>query len=153
MSTQYAKETSVSAEKSRGEIERELRRFGATGFGYAWQGGYAVIVFEFKGRRMKFVLPMPTTDEVKRDKRGHVVDRRTWDTRLDAETRRRWRSLALSIKAKLVTVADGISTVESEFMAHIVLPNGLTVGEWMTPQIASAYEHGNMPPLLEGPRQ
>lgn len=151
MATQYAKETSVSAEKSRGEIERDLQRFGATGFGYAWQVGYAVIVFEFQGRRMKFALPLPTPDEIKAKK--YRRQRRSIAQDIDAETRRRWRSLALSIKAKLVTVADGISTVESEFMAHIVLPNGLTVGEWMTPQIASAYEHGNMPPLLEGPRQ
>lgn len=30
----YAKETTVSPEKSRGEIERTLSAFGATGFAY-----------------------------------------------------------------------------------------------------------------------
>src|SRR5688500_7299022 len=96
----YASETSVSVEKTRNEIERTLAGYGATGFGYAWQGQYAVVVFEFKGRRMKFVLPLPTTDDVKRTKSGAYVDRRQWPAKLEAEQRRRWRSLFLSIKAK-----------------------------------------------------
>ena len=33
-------------------------------------------------------------------------------------------------------------------MAHVVLPNGQTVGEVMVPQIAAAYETGTMPKLL-----
>jgi hypothetical protein len=35
-------------------------------------------------------------------------------------------------------------------MAHIVLPNGQTVGECMVPQISAAYETGRMPRLLPG---
>jgi len=35
-----------------------------------------------------------------------------------------------------------------EFMAHIVLPNGQTVGEAVTPRIEQAYQTGEMPPLL-----
>jgi hypothetical protein len=35
-------------------------------------------------------------------------------------------------------------------MAHIVLPNGGTVGEFMTPQIQRAYETGGMPELIAG---
>lgn len=33
-------------------------------------------------------------------------------------------------------------------MANIVLPNGRTVGEEVKPRIASAYQTGDMPPLL-----
>jgi hypothetical protein len=33
-------------------------------------------------------------------------------------------------------------------MANIVLPDGKTVGEFMRPQIESAYRSGQMPPLL-----
>ncbi len=113
---QYARETEVPAERTRNEIESTLQKYGATSFGYGWQSDAAIIVFEFKGRRMKFVLPLP--------------------------------GLFLSIKAKLVTVDDGISTVETEFMGHIILPNGMTVSEWMHPQIESAYRDGKMPPLL-----
>lgn len=63
--------------------------------------------------------------------------------------RRRWRALSLSIKAKLETVASGISEFETEFMAYMVLPNGKTVAENILPEIARAYETGKMPKLLE----
>jgi len=33
-------------------------------------------------------------------------------------------------------------------MAHIVLPDGSTVGQFMRPQIESAYETGDMPNAL-----
>ena len=61
------------------------------------------------------------------------------------------------IKAKLEAVTAGISTVETEFLANIVLPDNSTAGEWMIPQIDQAYRTGDMPPLLpaagnSGPR-
>lgn len=146
----YARETSVPAERSRQEIESTLAKYGATAFGYGWQEGGAIIVFEFKARRMKFTLPLPTLKDIQTKSNRYGARQAA----LDAEVRRRWRSLLLSIKAKLVTVDDGISTVETEFMGHIVLPNGMTVSEWMHPQIESAYREGKMPPLLgSGPEQ
>ena len=40
---------------------------------------------------------------------------------------------------------------EDEFLAHIVLPNGQTMGEFAKPQIAQAYDSGEMPSLLPDP--
>lgn len=37
----YAERTVVSPEKSRGEIERVLSRYGAKGFMYGWDNGRA----------------------------------------------------------------------------------------------------------------
>ena len=51
-------------------------------------------------------------------------------------------------KAKLEAVETGITEFEDEFLAHIVLPNGQTMGEFAKPQIAHAYDTGDMPPLL-----
>jgi hypothetical protein len=62
--------------------------------------------------------------------------------------RQRWRALALVIKAKLEAVESGITEFEREFMAHIVLPGGGTVGDWMLPQIEQAYSSGQMPAML-----
>jgi hypothetical protein len=45
-------------------------------------------------------------------------------------------------------VDTGISTIEREFLSYIVLPDGQTVGEWMAPQLETAYTQGNMPVLL-----
>ena len=65
--------------------------------------------------------------------------------------RQRWRALALVIKAKLEAVETGITSFEEEFLAHIVLPSGQTVGAWMVPQVEKAYVNGAMPPMLPAP--
>ncbi len=42
----------------------------------------------------------------------------------------------------------GITIFEDEFMAHIVLPDGRTVGEYMLAPIEDSYRTGQMPALL-----
>lgn len=69
-------------------------------------------------------------------------------TEYEQAVRQKWRALALAIKAKLEAVDAGITEFEDEFLANIVLPNGESAGNWMRPQIASAYAKGDMPPLL-----
>lgn len=53
-----------------------------------------------------------------------------------------------SIVAKLEAVEAGITEFEDEFLAHIVLPSGNTVGNWVRPQIAKSYATGEMPLML-----
>lgn len=148
--SRYAKDTEVSSEKSRMEIERTLTRYGADQFMYGWKDTAAVIAFRAKGRNIRFMLPMPAKDDRRytKDGRGAI---RSPERRLAAweqDTRQRWRALALCIKAKLEAVASGITQFDDEFMAQIVLPNGQTMSEHAQPLIARAYESGEMPPLL-----
>jgi hypothetical protein len=155
MSGEFAKGTSVPVSRSRAEIEAMLSRCGATSFASGWSGNDATIVFECQGRRVRFDLPLPNVD----DRRfTHKKNRRGYDEKLSdsardalhaAEHRRRWRALALVIKAKLEAVASGITTFEDEFLAHIVVPGGKTFGDWARPEIARAYDTGAaLPPLL-----
>lgn len=154
--TRYASETSVSVEKSRAEIETILRRYKASSFGYATNPTGAMIFFELAGRRIKFVLPMPdpkarefTHTSAKGQLRSPAEAEKAWEQ----AGRQRWRALALVIKAKLEAVTAGITTIEDEFLAHTMLPDGSTVSESMQPRIEQAYRDGQMPPmLLEGPR-
>ncbi len=44
----------------------------------------------------------------------------------------------------------GITSFEEEFLAHIMLPDGTTVGEHTLPQVERAYLCGKMPTLLPG---
>jgi hypothetical protein len=64
----------------------------------------------------------------------------------DAATRQRWRALVLVLKAKLEAVASGISTLESEFLSGIVLPNGMTIGQAMLPRLSEAVSSGRLLP-------
>lgn len=147
----FAATTSVSPEKSRAEIEGILARYGATHFGYASSPTNSVIGFECKGRRMKFEVPLPDrkSKSITLDGRGYIRTSDNQEKAYQQEVRQRWRALALCIKAKLEAVECGIATFEEEFLAHIIMPNGQTVGNWLIPEIQIAYENREMPRLLE----
>jgi len=144
----YASATTVNADRSRTEIERTLARYGASKFMYGWQENAAVVGFEANNRRIRFVLPLPELGEFMTTPTGRRRTSLQGRQSQEQATRQRWRALALAIKAKLETVESNISTFEDEFMAHIVLPDGRTVSEWLTPQIERAYTSSSMPPLL-----
>jgi len=150
--TRYAAETTVASDRSRAEIERILERWGATSFMYGWQRDRAIIAFELQDRRIRFELPMPGRDDraFTRTPTGLMRGEKARQEAYEQAVRQRWRALALVIKAKLEAVESHISTLEDEFMAHIVLPSGETISEVMTPQIAESYRTGQMPALLPG---
>lgn len=128
----FAAKTKVPVDQTRSEIERTLKRYGATHFAYFMEAGRAIIVFVAHERRVRFDLPLP--DEAK-DASGQVG-------------RQRWRALLLCIKAKLESVESKIETFEEAFLAHVVLPDGITVGAHIGPAIETAYKSGQIPPLL-----
>jgi hypothetical protein len=149
----FAQETTVSVEKSKAEIEGLLTRYGATSFMSGTNQVEAVIAFEMKDRKVMFRLPLPNKEDRKfthtpgRGNKRHPDDAyREWEQ----ACRSRWRALALAIKAKLEAVSVGITTFEDEFLAHILMPDGLTVGQHTRPRIAAAYESGQVQPLLPG---
>lgn len=153
----YASQTTVSSERTRAEIETVLQRYGASHFMYGTSPERAVVAFQANSRRVKFELPMPNPFDrefthVKRARQYHEKERSdaqriaAWEQ----ACRQRWRALLLVIKAKLEAVDAGITTFEEEFLAHIVLPNGQTVGATFIPQIGNAYATGQMPTLSLG---
>jgi hypothetical protein len=148
----YASSTEVSSDRSRSEIERTLTRYGAKSFAYGWQNGRAVIQFEMSDRRIRFVLPLPTEDEFSVTPAGRARRGQAVNVAHQQAVRQRWRALALAIKAKLESVASEIETFEDAFMAQIVLPSGMTVGDHVRDQISQAYDTGEMPPLLPAPK-
>lgn len=151
--TRYAASTEVPSDRSRAEIERTLRRYGATAFGYLWDSAAAVIMFELGGRRIKFRLVMPDRSDrqfTRTPAKGLLRSEDQIDAAYEQAIKQRWRALALVIKAKLEAVEAGITTAEQEFLAHICLPDGSTVGEWAAPQLAIAYERNTMPALMPG---
>lgn len=148
--TRYAERTTVSDDRSQAEIAKLLRAHGATGFVGGWQGDKAAIMFELKGRRYRMALPLPDRAEFRRTPTGRVRSSSQVETEYQQEIRRRWRALALIVKAKLEAVASGIVSLEDELLSYTVLPSGETVGERLIPMIGQAYSTGDLPPLLPG---
>jgi len=155
MSGRYAADTAVSSANSRAEIESILHRYGATAFAYGTTLREARIMFEIAGWRMLFKLPLPDrgADEfwrtpARRNRRAPDAAEAAYEQAV----RQRWRALTLVIKAKLEAVETGITTIENEFLAHIIVPGsgGMTVGEYTVPKLAEAYSNGRLPELLPG---
>jgi hypothetical protein len=163
MTARYAADTSVTADRSRAEIERTLTRYGARGFMYGWDEERAVLGFVVGGRQVRFVLPMP--DRQAREfthtpGKGLARSASAAEAAYEQSVRQRWRALALVIKAKLEAVEAGIVTFDDEFLAHLVLPSGETVTQAIGPRVEEAYRTGSVPqllpsygtPAIEGPR-
>lgn len=150
MTARYAAGTEVTSDRSRAEIERTLRRYGATQFLYGWSGRHATIGFTVHGRSIRFELPLPDPDdrEFTRTDTGRTRTETAAAEAYDKAVRQRWRALALVVKAKLEAVEAGIATFEDEFLAATVLPGGQTVADEVRGRIADAYRTGTVPALL-----
>ena len=145
----YAEKTSVSVAKTKADIEELVQKHGANQFISGYRGDLAVIGFSIADRQIRFILPLPEKKDYiftpgRNQRRSDDAARIAWEQ----ACRSRWRSLYLVIKAKMEAVDAGISTIEREFLSNIVLPDGQSVGDWMAPQLETAYTRGNMPTLL-----
>jgi len=149
----FAEDTSVTTDKSKTEIEKLLSRYGADQFMYGTDRTSAMVGFRADARMVRVVISMPDRDA----EEFRLTPTKKWERHpeeaekaYEQACRQRWRALALVIKAKLEAVVAGISTFEEEFLAHLVLPDNTTVGDYMIPQVARAYEDGEMPKMLPG---
>ena len=135
----YASKTSVPVDRSKAEIERTLDKYGAEAFAYATNTTATMIEFQLSGKRIRFIIPMPhkPSDE------ATAAALKTYAQL----TRQKWRALCLVIKAKLEAVEANITTLEQEFLAHIVLPGGKTMGDKIIPQLEAIYKTGKIPAI------
>lgn len=161
MTAGYAAKTKVDPNRTREEIVTLLRKAGATKVAPMsdYETGQEILLVELPTRRLRFAIrmPLPTDEAVvyydeppgpsgKPRKRPVNLAQ----VMLQQITRTKWRKLHLYIKAKLDAVAEGTATIEDEFLAQTVMPNGQTVGEWARGQIDVAYLERRMPPMLPG---
>lgn len=144
----YAQNTSVSVDRTQAEIQRTLSRYGAEQFVQGWDRERAVVGFAMQGRQVRFNLSLPDRENFIRTPTGRARRRDAIDREWEQACRQSWRALALCIKAKLEAVEAGISTFEQEFLAHILLPGGQTVGEYAIPRLAEMYKGGPVVALL-----
>lgn len=153
----YATTTTVSIEKSKGEIEAVLRKYGATKFASGWDDATATILFDIPMskdapddiRRIQFTLPLPIRSDRKYthryDERSRTHKARTpiqAESAWEQACRSSWRSLLLVIKAMLEAVESGIVAFDVAFLPYTVLPSGRTVAETIIPEVESAYSGG-----------
>lgn len=123
----YAERTSVSILKSKGDIERLVKKYGADAFAVMERAGQAQVAFSLAKRNILFRMMVPEHPQ---------------------EERSIWRALLLTIKGKLESAERGIETFEDAFLANIVLPDGRTVSDITRPTIERHYGGDVSVPLL-----
>ncbi len=148
----YAENTSVSVEKSQMEVTGILRKYGAKKFGTMEDEEQAYLMFEFKGLSVQMIVPLPSIKEFMKTEAGRPRALNVAEDARSQVIRQRWRTLVLAVKAKLEAVQIGISTVEKEFMAFVMMPDGRALSDHILPQLEEMVTKGKMPLLLAGPR-
>lgn len=146
----YAKDTTVSVDRSKAEIERLVVKYGAEGYSTAWSKNKARVEFIIGGRhiRMDIALPSPDDKRFQLTETGRSRSSEAAFKDWERECRAVWRRLKLIIHAKLEAVECGDSTYDREFMADIMLPDGRTAGQHVLPAIEEAYNGGKVKALL-----
>jgi hypothetical protein len=150
MTARYAAGTEVPADRSIAEIRKTLRRYGATSFAFGEDEHGAVVGFAAHGRQVRFVLPMPNPadKEFTRTPTGKSRTEAAAEAAFEAAVRQVYRVFALVIKAKLEAVESGLVAFSDEFLAQLVLPGGMTVGDTVRGKVDEAYETGQVPSLM-----
>jgi hypothetical protein len=150
----YAEKTKVPIAETRMAIEKLLERYGATAFAYGRMGDKEALSFEMAGLRYRFDFWTLTAETIKlTDSSGRPLTRanmpgKSVEGAVEQANRTRWRELYLGIKAKLVLVEAGITTLEEEFLAQTILPDNTTFGKWAKPHLRQTFAAGKMPPML-----
>lgn len=149
----YAETTSVPIAQSRVAVEDLLTAHGATAFASISRSDVTEIVFEMGPYRVRFRISMPDFNDdefritpVRRTRRSPKEQRAAWEQ----ACRQRWRALHLMIRAKLEAIESGLTSMEDEFLANLVLPSGSTVGEEVQPRIVEALAEHEMPRFAIG---
>jgi hypothetical protein len=152
----YAEGTTVSVEKSRAELDTLLGKHGAQQRGIMSDEAQnrAIVGFVLHDRRYKLVIPLPAPTPPSKSE-----EPRAWAFWSDAQRkayiqkeheqacRARWRAIVMLVKAKLEVVRIGLSSVEKEFLADLLLPDGRTAGETIESYVADVIRGGSQGPL------
>lgn len=136
--SKYAENTTVAVDQTLGEIKRTLLRFGAESFGTMESAGKLQIAFKIRGLNVLMQVSLPKQDEFATTESGrHRQSQSVQFAAWEKECRRRARSLAAVIKAKLVAIDDKVATLEAEFLPYIVMANGISIGDHLIPKLPS----------------
>lgn len=130
----YAEGTAVPVERSETEIKRVLQKYGATKVGIMTEPSKATIYFQVKERDVQLVIPLPREGDKLEGKQYAKWSK----PGAEAEVRRRWRVLVITLKAMLEAVDSKITTFDQVFLAHIVIPGtDRTIGDAMVPKLGT----------------
>lgn len=123
-------QTEVAVDKSQSEIRKLLHAHGAANFsfgegtadGHLW----AIVEFVLHDQRVRIRVPLKAIDHklvMARVQRTRTRSKEQITTELaEQEARRIWRVLVHGLKARMVSVEEGVESFEEAFLPHLVDP-------------------------------
>lgn len=127
----YAERTKVPVAKSQQEVRDMLKKLGADRIAVMEERTGSSVWFEIAPRGYVIRSPHAPANKANSD---------VWH-------RESWRALVLLVKAKMVAIQQGITTIEREFLADTIMPDGTTLIEHAPEMIERVYAEGGPPRL------
>ena len=144
----YANNTTVSPEKTQNDIRDTLRRYGAGKFGIMEEVDKAHVMFGYERLLIQLTINLPGREGFTKTDAGRPRKTSAVTEAHSQAIRQCWRALLLAIKAKLEAIECGISTIEKEFMAFVMMPDGRSLGDHIIPELHKISSTGKMAKLL-----
>ncbi len=151
----YASKTTVPVEKTKAEIETLLKQHGADQVMTAWESSRATIAFRIDRLAVRIYLPLPHINDFLYTERKNGYSTKTVErtpqqqqNQFDQAERQTWRAFLLIIKAKLEAVAAGVTSMEEQFLPHILLNGDTTIGDTIMPRLHDHIERGQLPSVF-----
>ena len=113
---------SVTPAQSRQAIVTTARRHGARDVTFFESDATAAVELTFARRRVRVAVPLPAFDLYLHSPSGRRRVQRVGAAQAayEDQRRRRWKALALLMRAKLYAVVSGARTFEQEFGADVI---------------------------------
>lgn len=127
------------------QIELTLLQNGCKEFFYGWRDEQAQVQFVINGKRYRISLKMPSKKSYERTPTGKLRSNDTAIKEWQSAQRDIWTSLLNIIRTNFDFVRMGASTIEKQFLAFIVLPDGQLAGDYAENMINEAYQDSMLP--------
>lgn len=148
----YAKKTSVPVERSHAELKKVLAAYGGDEIVIvdSQRRGKSMVQFLYHELPIRLVVDMPARSEKRFHEKadGSRYSETQGTNSWKQACRQQWRILVLLIKAKLEAIDAKVLKAEEAFLPWLLLPNGKTVIEEVTPRLDKLLDSGELPKLL-----
>jgi len=150
MAGKYAINTETSVDSSKTQISKVLKRYGATTTSINETPQFALVAAQIHGIQIRIRLQLPLLNDPEitmtptRKYRNEVGIKKEYDRAIKSTL----RALYMILHSRLEEIDRGISTAQQAFMPWIMLPDNSIVEDHVLPTIKTAYETGQVPPLL-----
>jgi len=133
MATKYAAGTTVPVNRSKADLEKICIKYGAKNFSVLQNDFLTAIFFKYHDRVYRFDMDM---GKIKIAKTGNQVNDKK---KFEAEERRRWRVMVITLKAMFESVENEVMDYELLFQPYTVLPDNTIIGHRISKQIDQLY--------------